>query len=164
MAHALSTSPCLTDQEQTLYGATIAQQEREHASVSMEWAARHGWTSRAGVTPHAVLAQREARVFLRLPEPMRTAYILATVRLIEMQAVHGFTALAARFEQTAETRPMADDYRQIVQDERMHVAASRRIARRLGALDPDFRRIERQAFRLASQVYGPLVLDSVWRP
>jgi hypothetical protein len=163
-SHALSISPLLTDSEQTLYGETIAAQERDHGRVSMAWAQKHGWTPSRGVTPHAALAQREARAFLRLPEPMATAYILATVRLIELQAVHGFRALSRTFDLSEETRPMAGDYRQIATDERMHVAVNLAITRRLGETDRDFRRIERQAFQAARKVYNPLALGNVWRP
>jgi len=159
----LSRSPLLTDKEQRLYRETIVAQERAHGETSAAWAVKLGWEPQQGITPHAALAERDCLLISHLPEPLRTAHTLATLRVVEQQAERWFTKLARVFRLAAATRPMASDYLQIAQDESMHVWANKAITARLAEKDPTFRRMEHLAFQAARRVYAPLVLENVVR-
>jgi hypothetical protein len=114
----LSRSPLLSPREQKLY-ALIAQQEKDHATVSDGWAAKLGWKPEDGLTGHGWATERDRELIQLLPEPHRTAHTLATLAVIEDQAVRGFRRLAKRLPSE-----MAVDYKIIAKDEEMHLKAN----------------------------------------
>jgi hypothetical protein len=154
----LSQSPLLTDREQTLYGSTIAEQERVHGETSLAWARAFGWQPEQGFVAHALQAQKDLTVLSGLSEPRRTACTLATMRAAELGAVKAFAAIAKVLARASETAKVVGDYTDIARDERMHVAANLAIVRRLGENDPAFRRMEREAFEAAQATYTPTTL------